>query len=110
MATSVMQVRVDDELKAQATAVFERLGLDLPTAIRMFMKRSVLQNGIPFSMTLPKKEYIGTRGILAMHQLSEDAKRNGTANMTLEEINEEIAAARREMAERERADQEGRVE
>lgn len=54
MPTTVMQVRVDEELKKQAAAVCEELGLDLPTAIRMFMKRTVLQNGIPFSMTLPR--------------------------------------------------------
>lgn len=98
MATSVMQVRVDDEMKAQATAICEELGIDLPTAIRMFMKRMVLQNGIPFSMTLPNKPYNGYKGVLAMRQLSEEAKRNGTAGMTLEEINEEIAAARKERA------------
>ncbi len=54
MSTSVMQFRVDDDLKAQASAVYEELGIDLPTALRMFMKRTVAVNGIPFSMTLPK--------------------------------------------------------
>lgn len=100
MATSVMQVRVDDELKVQAAGICEELGIDLPTAIRMFMKRMVLQKGIPFSMTLPDKPYNGYKGVLAMRQLSEEAQRNGTANMTLEEINAEIAAARRERTER----------
>lgn len=33
MATSVMQVRVDDDLRAKAAAVYEELGIDLPTAI-----------------------------------------------------------------------------
>ena len=98
MATSVMQVRVDSELKAQAASICEELGIDLPTAIRMFMKRMVFQKGIPFSMTLPNKPYDGERAVRAMHQLSEEAKRNGTAGMTLEEINEEIAAARKERA------------
>ena len=32
MATSVMQVRVDDDLRAKAAAVYEELGIDLPTA------------------------------------------------------------------------------
>lgn len=107
MATSVVQVRVDDELKVQASEICDKLGIDLTTAIRMFMKRMVFQNGIPFSMTLPNKPYDGIKGVLALHQLSEEAKRNGTANMTLEEINEEIAAARRERDERERAAREG---
>lgn len=96
MSTSVMQFRVDDELKAQATAVCENLGLDLPTALRIFMKRTVIANGIPFSMTLPKEDYKCNRAVRAMHTLSEAAKKNGTANMTLEEINAEIAAARAE--------------
>lgn len=107
MATSVVQVRVDDELKVQASEICDKLGIDLTTAIRMFMKRMVFQNGIPFSMTLPNKPYDGIKGVLALHQLSEEAKLNGTANMTLEEINEEIAAARKERDERERATREG---
>ncbi len=59
MATSVVQFRVDDELKAQASEVCEELGIDLPTALRMFMKRTVAENGIPFSMTLPKPQNDG---------------------------------------------------
>jgi len=96
MTTSIIQVRVDDELKAQVAAICEKLGIDLNTAIRMFLKRTVLQNGIPFSMTLPSKPYNGYKGVLAMQQLSNEAKQNGTANMTLEEINEEIDTAQRE--------------
>lgn len=94
MATSVMQVRVDDDLKAKAAAVYEELGIDLPTAIRMFLKRSVAVNGIPFSMMLPKSEYKAERAVRAMQSLSDAARQNGTAEMTLDEINAEIASAR----------------
>ena len=55
MATTLVQVRIDDELKNQATAVYDALGIDLSTAVRMFLKRSVMVNGVPFNMTLPKK-------------------------------------------------------
>lgn len=48
MATSIVQFRVDDDLKNEATAVYEKLGIDLSTAMRMFLKRSVMENGIPF--------------------------------------------------------------
>lgn len=95
MSSSLLQVRIDDELKAQASAVFEELGIDLPTAVRMFLKRSVLVNGIPFGMTLPKEDD-RFRFMRALNQLQDEAQQNGTADMTLEEINEEIAAARRE--------------
>lgn len=105
MATSVMQFRVDDELKAQASAVCENLGIDLPTALRVFMKRTVIANGIPFSMTLPKSDYKSDRAVRAMYAASEQARKNGTADMTLEEINAEIAAARADMAARNKAEQ-----
>ena len=109
MSTSVMQVRVDDDLRAKAAAVYDELGIDLPTAIRMFLKRSVvvngvpfsmLQNGIPFSMTLPKQEYRAERAIRAVQSLSEAAQQNGTADMSLDEINAEIAASRADRASR----------
>lgn len=52
MATSIVQFRIDDDLKTQATEIYEKLGLDLSTALRIFLKRSVAVRGIPFSMTL----------------------------------------------------------
>lgn len=103
MATSVMQIRVDDDLKAQAAAVFDKLGIDTPTAVRMFMKRAVLENGIPFRMTLPREDNAEPRAIRAMKQLSEEAKQNGTADMTLEEINAEIDTVRSERKARKEA-------
>ena len=44
MATSVTQIRIDEDLKNQATAIFEELGLDFPTAVRMFLKRYPVQH------------------------------------------------------------------
>ena len=94
MANSLVQIRLDDELKAEATAVYEALGIDLPTAVRMFIKRSVLVNGIPFSMTLPAGEYKATRALRAIQEISAAAEANGLSDMTLDEINAEISAAR----------------
>lgn len=96
MSRSVMQFQVDDELKKQAVAVCENLGIDLPVALRMFMKRMVIANGIPFNMTLPKEDYKGSRAVRAIRAQGEAAKKNGTADMTLDEINAEIAAYRAE--------------
>ena len=97
MSSTLVQIRLDDELKTEATALYGALGLDLPTAIRMFLRRSVMENGIPFSMTLPTGGYRATDAVRAMHSLSEQARTNGTADMSLEEINAEIAKTRAEM-------------
>ena len=48
MAT--LQIRVDDAMKLEADHLFSSLGLDTPTAIRIFLKSSIENAGIPFSV------------------------------------------------------------
>lgn len=100
MATSVMQIRVDDELRAEAAAIYDELGLDLPTAIRIFLKRSVAVQGIPFSMMLQKADYRAEQALCAVQNISDTASINGTSGMSLEEINAEIQAVRNDRAVR----------
>lgn len=45
-------VRVDDELKKEATLIFNELGLDMSTAVKLFLKQSVLTRSIPFEVKL----------------------------------------------------------
>ena len=94
MANGWLQIRIDDTLREEASDIYSQLGLDLPTAIRMFLKRSVQVRGIPFSMILPEKDYKATAAVAAMKRMSNDAEKGGVADMTLEEINAEIAAVR----------------
>ena len=95
MATTLVQVRIDDELKNQATAVYDALGIDLSTAVRIFLKRSVMVNGIPFNMTLPKSGYKAEKAARGLQELSNASMENGTSEMSLEEINAEIEAVRK---------------
>ena len=50
MNNTVLQIRVDEELKNNANMVFEDIGLDLSTAIRMFLNKAVTLNGLPFEI------------------------------------------------------------
>lgn len=95
MASSIVQVRIDDDLKVEATAIYEKLGIDLSTAVRMFLKRSVMENGIPFPMTL-QKEYNSAYALQAVKELNTQAAKSGVDTMSLDEINAEIAAYRKE--------------
>ena len=45
---ATVQVRVDEDTRKRASELFERIGLDIPTAIRMFLKQSIESNGLPF--------------------------------------------------------------
>ncbi|MBQ7081387.1 MAG: type II toxin-antitoxin system RelB/DinJ family antitoxin [Fibrobacter sp.] len=48
MAT--LQLRVDDELKKKSDDLFQSLGLDTSTAIRIFLTFAIEKNGIPFDV------------------------------------------------------------
>ena len=45
-----IQVRIDKEDKDKAAKIFEEIGIDISTAVRMFLKKSIKVNGLPFSV------------------------------------------------------------
>jgi DNA-damage-inducible protein J len=49
--SSLIQVRVDEELRRDADALFRDLGLDVASAIRLFLRQAVIHEGIPFAIT-----------------------------------------------------------
>ena len=50
MATTNINVRVDANLKQSAESLFDDLGLNMSTAIPMFLKSAVNHDGIPFEV------------------------------------------------------------
>lgn len=64
MSTTNINVRVDSELKKSAEELFSDLGLNMSTAITMFLKSAVNHDGIPFDVKrqIPNSE---TRAALA---------------------------------------------
>ena len=95
----VLQVRVDDELKNKANAIFEELGMDLSTAVRMFLKKSVSVKGIPFETTIDESSLEMERIVRELQKHSEEI---GNSEMTLDEINKIIKLAREERKKREK--------
>lgn len=93
MANALVQFRMEDASRIKAMSICERLGIDLPTYMRMCVSRLIQENGIPFSMRLSEQEE--NAGLRAMKEASKIARENGIADMTLEEINGEIAEARK---------------
>ena len=92
MAEQVLiQFRADKTLKQDVADIYEQLGMDLPTAFRMFMKKSKQVRGLPFDAVLPETN---TRDDFraAFAALREEA--SDVPEMTLDEINAEISAAR----------------
>lgn len=75
MATSLLQVRVDDSLKNDAVSIFNNLGIDISTAVKIFLKRVVICNGLPFRMTLPREIYCAERGYRTLLESAKSRKK-----------------------------------
>ena len=57
MATVVLQTRVDTKTKQEAEGLFESLGLDMTTAIRLFLRQAINQQKIPFDIVPPQYNF-----------------------------------------------------
>lgn len=100
MAEQVLnQFRCDKKLREDCVSIYEAMGMDINTAFRMFMERTRMVNGLPFPAVLPqnrKMTRLEARKVL--DDLREEA--SGLPEMSLEEINAEIAAVRQERKNR----------
>ena len=52
-ATTMIHVRVDESVKAQATETLASMGLTLSDAIRVFLTRVVADRELPFAIKAP---------------------------------------------------------
>lgn len=52
--TSAININVDSNVKKEATELFNSLGLNMSTAINLFLRKSINEGGIPFELKNPK--------------------------------------------------------
>ena len=89
-----MTIRVDEQLKKNFDLLCDEFGLSNSAALNIFMKTVVRERRIPFEIKADSEDEIRKKGWLAFQRMRVSALKAGAGDMTLEEINEEIAAAR----------------
>lgn len=52
MSTVNLNIRTDKEIKEKAENIFQELGINMTTAINMFLRTSIRENGIPFDLKI----------------------------------------------------------
>ena len=60
MESTNLNIRTDKAVKAAAERIFEELGLNMTTAVNIFLRQSIRENGIPFELKLsvPNEETV----------------------------------------------------
>jgi len=107
----ITTLRIDENLKRDCEVVFEDLGLNMTTAINLFLRQVAKQQAIPFALTCSRLRHdpwqdsdslhLRERGQLAKRFFAEMRELHDE-DMPLDEINAEIAAARAERHAQER--------
>ena len=74
MATIPTQVRIDENLKKQATELFSQLGMDMSSAMNIFLRQCVMRGGLPFDVVVPQYKSEVIEAMEEAKRISKDPK------------------------------------
>ncbi|MDO4772413.1 MAG: type II toxin-antitoxin system RelB/DinJ family antitoxin [Bacillota bacterium] len=81
MATTNLNIRTDKEVKEQAEMIFAELGLNMTTAINMFLRTTIREQGIPFDLKLNVPNEITVAAIEEGRKIAADDGVEGYGNI-----------------------------
>ena len=98
MAQSAVTVRIDSEMKSKFDKLCEQFGMSANTAFNIFVNAVVRSRSIPFTI---KGDKVGTPSALDLFmQQRKAAEASEEPELTLDEINAEIRAAKEERSKK----------
>lgn len=81
MATTPTQVRIDFDIKKEATALFAKLGLEMSSAVNLFLHQCVLHGGLPFAVEVPQYSEKTLNAMAEAKRISRDPDVKGYTDM-----------------------------
>ena len=105
MAQTAFSIRMDEDLKRDFSEFCNDIGMSMTTAFVIFAKETLREQQIPFGVGRKRRcatdiERRARRCMDFLEDFRAEKEANGWPDMTMEEIDAEIAAARRERRER----------
>ena len=94
MAQSTFSVRMEENLKTQFEGLCDSFGINMNTAFNVFARAVVRERRSPFEICEGKSEVTREGALAAFEAIRAKAIKDGVADMSLEEINAEIAKTR----------------
>ena len=90
--TTTVNVRVDENVKRRVERLFDDMGMNISTAVNIFFRQCLLEGALPFQ---PRAKQVSLKE--ALREAQEQARVNGTSELTLDEINSIVSDVRMEM-------------
>ncbi|MWV63095.1 type II toxin-antitoxin system RelB/DinJ family antitoxin [Helicobacter saguini] len=88
--TTLMQLKVDKELKAKADKLFGELGLDTPTALRMFLSAAVREQRLPLKLSIKKDPFYSDENIAFIKESIRQIEQGKVVEKTIDELENTI--------------------
>ena len=76
-----LNIRTDKDIKEQADKLFAELGLNMTTAINMFLRTAIREKGIPFPIKLDVPNEETSEAILEGRKIAEDKNAKGYSSV-----------------------------
>ena len=89
-ATTNISIRMDAELKTQADALFNELGMNITTAFTIFVRQALREGRIPFDISLNQPNRETLAALLEAERISKDPYVKGYTD--LDELFSELKA------------------
>ena len=80
MESTNLNIRTDKEVKIAAERIFEELGLNMTTAVNIFLRQTIRENGIPFELKLNVPNDVTVAAIEEGRKLAYDKTASGNTN------------------------------
>jgi DNA-damage-inducible protein J len=77
-STTMLHIRVDQNLKTRASETLDKMGLSLSDAVRLLLTRIVVEEALPFEVRVPNA---GTRAAMEAGDRGELSKASRVAEM-----------------------------
>jgi DNA-damage-inducible protein J len=78
---SNIQIRINEKEKREARKIFEKVGLDMSSAIKLFIRQATLRKGLPFLLTTENGLTLEEES--AIIKASSEAKKDKNASKSL---------------------------
>lgn len=70
--TSMLHIRVDDDIKLQASDALAAMGLSMSDAVRLFLRRVVIDQAFPLELKVPNQQTLSameeSRAMMLKHR------------------------------------------
>lgn len=77
MAKTNFSVRLDSELKKRSEAIYGELGINLTTAINVFLRKSLIAGGFPFDVRIEEPNKETMLALIEAEKISKDPNIKG---------------------------------